>query len=170
MINLKVIDLFCGCGGISAGFKNQGFQVVLGADINPFALKTFRRNFPKAMAVETDLSSVDPKELLHALELKPGELDCLVGGPPCQGFSKNVPARHRYQGDPRNKLLLTYIEFVRVFKPKFVLIENVAEMMKAFEESYSEEIIESLEGFGYKVKSERLLAANYGVPQLRRRA
>jgi DNA (cytosine-5)-methyltransferase 1 len=167
---LKVIDLFCGCGGISAGFKNEGFDVLLGADINPHALGTFRRNFPKAKTVEADLSEVDPKELLSNLELKPGQLDALVGGPPCQGFSKNVPARNRYHGDPRNQLLLTYIEFVKVFKPKFVVIENVAEMMNGFEGAYTEEIIGSLEEFGYKVESERLLAADYGVPQLRRRA
>ena len=166
---MKVMDLFCGCGGISAGFKGEGFEVLLGADINPHALKTFKRNFPQAKAIETDLSEVDPKDLLRSLQLKSGELDTLVGGPPCQGFSKNVPARNRYHGDPRNRLLLTYIEFVRVFKPTFVLIENVAEMMNGFEGAYTEEIISSLEKFGYNVESERLLAADYGVPQLRRR-
>jgi DNA (cytosine-5)-methyltransferase 1 len=168
--DLKIIDLFCGCGGISTGFKNEGFQVLLGADINPHALKTFQRNFPKAKAVETDLSGINPQELLRTMGLKSGELDALVGGPPCQGFSKNVPARNRYHSDPRNKLLLTYIDFVRVFKPKFVVIENVAEMMNGFKGAYTEEIVGSLEKAGYEVEFERLLAADYGVPQLRRRA
>lgn len=167
---MKVIDLFCGCGGISTGFKNEGFQVLLGADINPYALRTYRRNFPDARTIESDLSTVDPRALLRELALKSGELDCLVGGPPCQGFSKNVRAKDRYHSDPRNQLLLTYIEFVKALKPKFVLIENVAEMMNAFQSSYTEQIVESLEKFGYRVESERLLAADYGVPQLRRRA
>jgi DNA (cytosine-5)-methyltransferase 1 len=167
---LKTIDLFCGCGGISAGFKNQGFQILMGADINSHALRTFKRNFPNATIIESDLSGVDPKSLLCELELKPGELDCLVGGPPCQGFSKNVPAKNRYHADPRNRLLLTFIEFVRVMKPKFVLIENVAEMVNGFKGAYTDLIVGSLEKFGYKVESERLLAADYGVPQLRRRA
>lgn len=168
--NLKVIDLFCGCGGISTGFKEEGFQVLMGADINTHALKTFRRNFKDAKAAESDLSAVDPQKLLSDLGLKSGELDCLVGGPPCQGFSKNVRAKDRYKSDPRNKLLLTYLEFVRALRPKFVLIENVAEMMNAFEASYTDQIADSLEAYGYKVKSQRLLAADYGVPQLRRRA
>jgi DNA (cytosine-5)-methyltransferase 1 len=167
---LKVIDLFCGCGGLSTGFKSEGFHVLLGADINPHALKTYSRNFPGAKTIESDLSTVDPKALLRGLALKSGELDCLVGGPPCQGFSKNVRAKDRYHSDPRNLLLLTYIEFVKAFKPKFVLIENVAEMMNAFKSSYTDQIVESLEKAGYGVESERLLAADYGVPQLRRRA
>lgn len=167
---LKVVDLFCGCGGLSWGFKEEGFQVLLGADTNKIALKTFAKNFPEAIALEADLSSYPPQLLLNQLNLKVGELDCLVGGPPCQGFSKNVPARHRYLEDPRNGLLFTFLDFVKALRPKTVLIENVAEMMNAYEESYTGKILKALSALGYKAKNERLLAADYGVPQLRRRA
>lgn len=170
MKRLTAVDLFCGCGGISAGFNDAGFRILLGADINPHALRTFHRNFPDALAVEADLAELDPRTLLAKLGLRSGQLDCLAGGPPCQGFSKNVPARHRYHADPRNRLLLRYVDFVRIFRPKFVLIENVAEMMNGFEGTYTSAILDELQKLGYEVKSERLLAADYGVPQLRRRA
>lgn len=166
---LKVIDLFCGCGGISTGFENEGFQVLLGADLNGRALRTFAHNFPDAQALQVDLNSVNPKFLLPELNLKSGALDCLVGGPPCQGFSKNVPARNRRMGDPRNRLMLTFLEFVKALQPKFVLIENVAEMLNSYEEAYKSAILEALEGLGYRATVRRLLAADYGVPQLRRR-
>ncbi len=167
---LNVVDLFCGCGGIAWGFGSEGFRVLLGADINAVALKTFARNFPRSVALEADLSALSPRRLLDELGLKAGELDCLVGGPPCQGFSKNVPARHRYLEDPKNRLILTFLEYAKVLKPKVVLIENVAEMMNAYEETYTSEIHDALNGLGYTSKAARLLATDYGVPQLRRRA
>ncbi|MFH7028648.1 MAG: DNA cytosine methyltransferase [Heteroscytonema crispum UTEX LB 1556] len=165
----KVVDLFCGCGGLSWGFKSEGFQVVRGIDKNAIALKTFARNFPEASVLETDLSTYSPQDLLNSLQMKSGELDCLIGGPPCQGFSKNVPARERYQSDERNQLIITFLNFVKVLKPKMVLIENVAEMKNAFEKTYTNQIQDTLKTLGYNVKIEKLLAADYGVPQLRRR-
>ncbi len=166
----NVIDLFCGCGGLAWGFKEAGFRVILGADTNPVALRTFSRNFPEARALKVDLAAYRPERVLDDLKLKPGELDCLIGGPPCQGFSKNVPARHRFFEDPRNQLLFAFLGFVKVLKPKIVLIENVAEMMNAYKEGYTEEMLTVLDALGYIAKKERLLAAEYGVPQLRRRA
>lgn len=165
----KVVDLFCGCGGFSWGFKNEGFQVLLGIDFNPIALKTFTRNFPEARIREADITTYSPNDLLDELHLKPGELDCLIGGPPCQGFSKNVPAKERYAEDPRNQLLFRFLDFVTVLKPKIVLIENVAEMQKSYQNTYTLTILQTLNLLGYNVKSEKLLAADYGVPQLRRR-
>jgi DNA (cytosine-5)-methyltransferase 1 len=165
----KVVDLFCGCGGLSWGFKSEGFQVVRGIDKNAIALKTFARNFPEATVLETDLSTYSPQDLLNSLQMKSGELDCLVGGPPCQGFSKNVPAKERYELDERNQLIITFLDFVKVLQPKMILIENVAEMKNAFEKTYTNQIQDTLKLLGYHVKIEKLLAADYGVPQLRRR-
>ncbi len=166
----KVIDLFCGCGGISWGFKQEGFEIILGADINKPALKTYKRNFPDAVALDADLSTVSPIELMEMANIRPGELDVLVGGPPCQGFSKNVPAALRSHDDVRNKLILRYLEYVRILKPRVVLMENVAEMASAYEDSYTNQIYSALADLGYEVQHKRLLAAEYGVPQLRRRA
>ncbi len=166
----KVVDLFCGCGGMSWGFKSEGFQVIMGVDKNSIALKTFARNFPEAIALEADLSTYDPTDLLDLLQIKPGELDCLIGGPPCQGFSKNVPAKERYQSDERNQLILTFLDFVKLLKPKIVLIENVAEIKNAYSKAYTIAVQAKLTDLGYNLQLKSLLAADYGVPQLRRRA
>src|SRR5437660_1378673 len=92
----RVIDLFSGCGGISWGLERSGFQVIAGVDNWGIALQTFRRNHPGAEAIEADLATAPPQDLMKRLGLRKGELEVLVGGPPCQGFSKNVPRRDRW--------------------------------------------------------------------------
>lgn len=165
-----LIDLFCGCGGLSWGFEEEGFTLLLGADLRETALRTYVRNFPQATPLEKDLTDYSPHLLMARLGLNEGDLDCLVGGPPCQGFSKNVPARHRYLDDPKNRLVLRFIDFVRALRPKVVLLENVAEMVNAYDQAYTSEVKEAFHGMGYEIQSVRLLAADFGVPQLRRRA
>jgi DNA (cytosine-5)-methyltransferase 1 len=164
-VSLKVVDLFSGCGGISCGFRMEGFEIVAGVDLNRTALGTYQANFPGALTLERDLSILDPRDLLESLRLKPGDLDCLVGGPPCQGFSKNVPASSRYLEDPRNRLVSRFLDFVRVLKPKVVLIENVAEMKNAYDESYTKEIEEALNlEMGYETMSMRFDAVRFSLP------
>lgn len=164
------IDMFCGCGGISAGLRDAGVRVIAGADIEPKYICTFRHNFPEAQAITEDLSLLEPTRLMKRLGIKPGELDILSGGPPCQGFSKNVPRKNRFLDLPNNLLVLTFIRYVEAFQPKLVLMENVAEMKNGFGQSYTEEIVTRLEDDGYRVSYEVLNAADYGVPQRRRRA
>lgn len=165
-----IVDLFAGCGGLTAGFHRAGFRTVGAADILPVALETYHRNFPDAVVAKADLAAVKPADLRYEFGIEPGELDVLVGGPPCQGFSKNVPARHRWLNDPQNRLVTRFLEFTADFRPKFVLMENVAEMKNAYQQAYSSEVEGTLQGLGYSVVSGRLLAADFGVPQLRRRA
>ncbi len=165
-----IIDLFCGCGGLSVGFAQAGFRILLGVDLDPVPLRTFARNFPGAKAIQADISHLDPHTILRDLRMRPGDLDCLVGGPPCQGFSKNIPAKQRYLGDPKNALILRFLDFVEVLRPKVVLIENVAEMVNAYDEAYASAIMAVLGRVGYKAGSSRLLASDYGAPQHRRRA
>jgi DNA (cytosine-5)-methyltransferase 1 len=169
-VALKVIDLFCGCGGLSCGFTQEGFEVLAGVDINKQALTTFSHNFPQALAIPGDLSKLEPEWLRRNLNLEKGELDCLIGGPPCQGFSKNVPATLRSLDDPRNKLMEVYLSFVKEFNPKAILIENVAEVVKAYENTVSEDILVELGKLGYQAEVKALNIAEYGIPQLRRRA
>jgi DNA (cytosine-5)-methyltransferase 1 len=169
MFMMKVVDLFCGCGGMSWGFKEEGFNIVMGVDKNPISLKTFKLNFPEANFLKTDLSNYSPNYLLEALQIQAGELDCLIGGPPCQGFSKNVPAKERYELDERNQLIITFLNFVRVIQPKIVVIENVAEMKNAFSEAYTIQIQNTLSALGYTLNIVTLFATDYGVPQLRKR-
>jgi DNA (cytosine-5)-methyltransferase 1 len=165
-----VIDLFCGCGGLSSGFSQAGFKILGGLDKNDQALVTFQRNFPRARAIAADLSQLEPDTVARRFGLRRGELDCLIGGPPCQGFSKNVPAADRFLDDPRNRLMRVFLDFVESLKPRFVLIENVAEVLRAYEGAVSREITGRLNDLGYEVESAVLNSANFGVPQLRRRA
>lgn len=168
--NPKAVDLFCGCGGISVGLRGAGFEVIAGIDIEKKYIITFKHNFPNAKALNIDITKITPEEFADIVDVGIGKLDILVGGPPCQGFSKNVPRRHRYLDDPKNLLVKSFLDYCEVLQPKMVLMENVAEMKNGFEKAYSEEIINRLKDEGYTVTTAVLNAADYGVPQRRRRA
>lgn len=167
---LKAIDLFSGCGGISCGLSLAGFEIAAGADIDGKYIQTFKFNFPSATALTADLSKQDAAAVLADLGLRRGELDLLTGGPPCQGFSKNVPRRNRFLEQEQNTHVLTYLRYVEAWLPHFVLMENVAEMKAGFEQAYSDEVIERLCSLGYEVNHAVLNSADYGIPQRRRRA
>ena len=167
---LKAIDLFCGCGGIAAGLRSAGFNVAAGVDIERKHIATFRRNFPNAVGLNADLVNFTPTELMSTLGIEPGELDMLAGGPPCQGFSKNVPRKLRFADDPNNLLVKRFLDYCEHMKPKSILMENVAEFRNGFSNRFSDEINERLNKAGYAVTSAVLNAAEYGVPQKRRRA
>jgi len=168
--SLSAIDLFCGCGGISCGLRMAGFDVVAGVDVEKKYMATFSHNFPKAKSIEMDLSKVHPNDFMELLGIRPGEITLIAGGPPCQGFSKNVPRKLRYLEDPKNLLIKTFLDYCEVLKPLLVLVENVAEMKNGFDEAYSDEILYRLTEEGYKVTHAVLNAIDYGVPQRRRRA
>jgi DNA (cytosine-5)-methyltransferase 1 len=106
---------------------------------------------------------------MDELELLPGELDIIVGGPPCQGFSKNVPASWRFLKDPKNQLYHAYLKFVECFMPKVAIIENVAEIYNAYGGIVKDEIICRLHELGYIVSSSVINMSEYGIPQRRRR-
>jgi DNA (cytosine-5)-methyltransferase 1 len=168
---LTAIDLFCGCGGISAGLRLAGFRIVAGADLEPNYLCSFTHNFPEAKSIRLDLSSITPGEFMRLAGVRPGEVDMIAGGPPCQGFSKNVPRKHRYLEDARNQLVKSFLDYCEAIQPRFVLMENVAEMKNGFQQAYSDEILIRLQKAGYTVAEPGVLnAADYGVPQRRRRA
>jgi DNA (cytosine-5)-methyltransferase 1 len=170
MMDFSFIDLFCGCGGMSWGAKEAGFNLLAGFDSDPHAIRTYRRNFGEQTGHLEDLSTLTPTQLASKLELEAGDLDMLIGGPPCQGFSKNVPRSQRALDDPRNQLVNRFLEFVTYLRPKIVVIENVAEMKNGFSGAYTNEIRNQLECAGYAVNVEVLYAPDYGVPQGRRRA
>lgn len=167
---LRAVDLFCGCGGISVGLQKAGFQVIAGIDIEKKYLASFEHNFRHAKALNTDITSVSPEEFMHTIGISPRELDLLTGGPPCQGFSKNVPRKNRYLDDPKNLLVKSFLDYCEALQPKMVLMENVAEIKNGFEEAYSQEIITRLKEEGYTITAVVLNSADYGVPQRRRRA
>lgn len=165
----KVIDIFSGCGGMSWGLHKAGFDIICGLDNWEPALNTFKYNHPDAHTYLGDIRDYDPSKIRKDLKLKKGELDCIVGGPPCQGFSKNVPSSYRFLEDPRNQLYKDFIRFVEEFLPKVVVIENVAEIFNAFGGEVRTQIISKLKDLGYQVEVKVLFAPDYGVPQRRSR-
>lgn len=187
-----VAEFFCGCGGFSHGFWQSGrFRPVLGNDIKRFALQTFRANHShdgEPAVLEQDVRSVPDARILEALEQQGvGELDCLIGGPPCQGFSqmRRTAGRQgskivRFGGynkldqDPRNDLVLRFLEVAAALNPKVIVIENVPQFLSHFHEGrrggVAEEVREVLAEMGYESRCGVLNAADYGVPQLRQRA
>lgn len=167
---LTAIDLFCGCGGISVGLEKAGFDVLAGIDIEKKYIASFHHNFPNAKALTTDITTMHPDDFMKEVGIKAGELDLLVGGPPCQGFSKNVPRRNRFLEDPKNLLVKSFLDYCEALRPKMVLMENVAEMKNGFEEAYSQEIVARLQEEGYTITAAVLNSADYGVPQRRKRA
>lgn len=165
-----IIDLFAGAGGLTTGFHLAGFQSLCAIEIESKSIATYRYNYPSTDILNQDIRQVDPSELKSYLKLKKEQLTVLAGGPPCQGFSKNVPANCRSLNDPRNQLHQAFLNFVHVFRPLFVVIENVPEILNAYSGAIRHEITERLEREGYHVISASLNAANFGVPQTRSRA
>lgn len=159
------IDLFCGAGGITEGFRRAGFSCFYGNDINHWAVETFRANHPNTTADNRPIELVDPAALRRSLGLRQGQLDVLVGGPPCQGFSINAP--DRFLEDPRNSLFRHYVRFLDEFQPKTLLIENVPGMLSLGGGVIFEQILQALREHGYQVHARVLFAAHYGVPQER---
>ncbi|MEH2386938.1 MAG: DNA cytosine methyltransferase [Nostoc sp.] len=166
----KIIDLFAGAGGLTKGFHLAGFESLCAIDVNAKALATYKHNYPKTKIIHQDIRKVNPDDLRLALALRREAPILLIGGPPCQGFSRNIPAGYRYLNDSRNLLYRTFLEFVEEFRPLYVVMENVPEILKAYNGVIREEITEKLESLGYKVVSSSLNAAHYGIPQTRTRA
>ena len=160
-----VIDLFSGAGGLSKGFLDAGFEVLLGIDNDEMALKTFKLNHNGAIPLNIDLSDSKSIKLINE-SLKNRKVDVIIAGPPCQGFSLTGP---RNFDDERNKLYLAVIKTVKEFKPKAFIIENVPGMATLYKGEIQEEILKRFQRLGYNIKSKILCAADYGVPQMRNR-
>ncbi len=162
---LNVLDLFCGCGGLSKGFEQAGYNIVLGVDNNVSALKTYVYNHKGSKSLNADLSNPDTFDIIDDLTVD-HKIDIIIGGPPCQGFSLTGP---RQFDDPRNKLYLAMIETVRRYRPKAFLIENVPGMATLYNGEVKNEIIRRFTEMGYNVNSQIVCSADYGVPQIRKR-
>jgi DNA (cytosine-5)-methyltransferase 1 len=161
----STIDLFCGAGGITEGFRQAGFRCVYGNDCMPEAVQTFAHNHPEAWADCSPIEDKDPKAVRKKIGCQKGALDVLVGGPPCQGFSINAP--ERFLNDPRNKLFKEYIRFLEEFEPKTFLFENVPGLLSLGDGKVIRQILREFTQLGYQVTQKILFAAHYGVPQER---
>lgn len=166
----KVMDLFCGTGGFSKGFENSGsFEVVHGIDVLPIATETFSANHPSAFVVSGDIRLARRGEVAEKIGLKRGDIDVIIGGPPCQGFSSIRPFRSSTEDDPRNTLFEEFASYVNFFRPRVLIMENVVGLATYEGGTTIERIVEVFEGLGYECEWRLLNASNFGVPQKRER-
>ncbi len=164
---LTAVDLFCGCGGLTLGLKRAGFQILGAIDNDPPSIEVYTENHPEVHVWEKDIRNLTGTSLKRTLRLRKGELDLLAGCPPCQGFStlRTLNGSRKIQ-DPRNDLLAEFQRFVEELRPRAVMMENVPGL--ADDERFSS-FIREMRKMGYLGEHRVLNAADYGVPQRRRR-
>lgn len=161
----RFVDLFCGAGGLSLGIEESGGKCELALDFDKNCINTFSNNFPEINSDQIILGDV--RELnLGDLFSTLNKIDLVVGGPPCQGFST---AGKCLLDDPRNELVKYYIKSVELINPKFFLMENVKGLIYFKNGQILKEIISEFNNIGYTCQYKVLMAADYGVPQLRER-
>lgn len=164
---LTCVDIFSGGGGLAEGFRQAGFEIVSGSDIDPYASKTFRANFPEATYFEGNIAELRGRRILNAAGLCRGEIDCLIGGPPCQAFSYNSHLR-THRGAIAG-LFREYLRLVRELNPKYLVMENVPGILSIGNGGVVGEIASYLGELGYETDGRILYAEDFGVPQQRRR-
>jgi DNA (cytosine-5)-methyltransferase 1 len=165
-LNLRAIDLFCGAGGLTEGFTAAGFEIVFALDRDRDSCETYRVNHPETKLEHRSITDLEPKDLARWL----GPIDVILGGPSCQGFSTH--GRRTVWADPddeRNKLWRHMFGIVAAVRPKAFLLENVPGLAYYKDGTVRGEIVTEFAKLGYNVNAKILLAADYGVPQLRRR-
>lgn len=164
---MKVIDLFAGCGGLSLGFEMAGFEIPLAIEKDEWASETYKKNHPSTHVITEDITQIINLEpLLDKVNLP---IDGIIGGPPCQGFSLSG---NRDKNDPRNSLFMEFVRFVKFYKPKFFVMENVSGILSMKTKNnlnVKDLILKEYNNAGYNVKICKLNAAEYGVPQSRLR-
>ncbi len=185
----RVLDLFAGCGGISLGFHKAGFKIVGAIEFDDHAAKTHALNFHKGIADEAlysehakarDITTENPENLIKDLQLQggvSGSIDIIVGGPPCQAFTRVGRAKLRqiaehpeaFLQDSRSNLYLRYIHYVAKLKPIALLMENVPDVLNFGGHNIAEEVCETLSDLGYTCNYTMLNAVHYGVPEMRER-
>lgn len=164
---LKVIDLFCGVGGLSYGFThNDAFEIVAANDVLPNMAKAYSLNHPSVKVYAEDIKDFNAQKVKKDLGIKAGEVDIIVGGPPCQAYST---VGKRLIDDPRGKLFQEYYRVLNEFNPRLFLFENVKGLLSMQGGELLEIIVSLFESLGYKVQFKVLNAADFGAPQLRER-
>ena len=161
-----VADFFSGAGGLSEGFEQAGFKVVYALDMSNDAVATYNANH-RSKAYVADIRSITASDVLKISRLK--DIDVVIGGPPCQGFSLAGNIGRLGKKDDRNRLFLEFVRMVSELNPKFFVMENVASLSRHRRGRTVQEIKRAFEGIGYKTDCNILNAANYGVPQYRSR-
>ena len=156
---LKVLSLFAGAGGMDLGFKNAGYDIVWANDIDADSVKTYKRNIGDHI-YHGDIEKIRNNKI-------PSDIDIVIGGFPCQGFS--IANKSRHIDDSRNKLYKQMLRIIKDKKPKYFVAENVAGILNLGKGAVIQKIIKDFKSLGYKVDYKLLNAADYGVPQSRKR-
>lgn len=164
-----LIDLFSGCGGMSSGFNRADFQTLSAVEIDAEISNTFKKNHPTAKIFNQDIKEIISTDLLVGQK----SVDVIVGGPPCQGFSmagKRIRNKGEFLDDQRNQLFKEFYRVVRELRPKIFIMENVPGILSMNDGAIKDTICDLFQVEGYSTSIKVLLAADYGVPQLRKRA
>lgn len=177
MSGLTALSLFAGAGGLDIGVEGAGFDVLFAVEYDERAVETLNLNreryFTKLAPVEPlDITKLQPQDVMRQLGLKQGELDLLVGGPPCVAFSKSgFHLDYKREGrDPKASLLTDYFRFLDALRPRAFLMENVFGLAyKNQSAQFFDELKRNISALGYSLSYEILNAADYGVPQNRQR-
>jgi len=158
----KIIDLFCGPGGLSLGFENAGFNIALANDFDDSSIKTFRKNHPNISSENIFLGDIGEFIRNKKQTLSSGGFSGVIGGPPCQGFS--MANRQRLISDPRNSLYKKFVEVIKLSRPSFLVMENVKGML-----SHASQVVDDFRKVGYVADYRLLNAKDFGIPQNRER-
>jgi len=166
MKRLTCVDLFSGCGGFGLGAEQAGYDVVAAVDLEPNLQSAYRLNFPRTRALLADISQMDKTAWGFALERGQPRIDLLIGGPPCQGFSR---IGLRQKDDPRNTLISHYFRHVRLLRPRTFVMENVEGLMDRCNSDFLNDAISELPSYYGIVGPFVINAADYGAPTIRKR-
>ena len=161
------IDLFSGAGGLAVGFRQAGWSVLAANDEDVAASRTFRRNFRETSFFCGSISDLTAEALLVECGIERGDLDCLIGGPPCQSYSYNNHQRNAK--DDRARLFEDYLRLVKGLSPKTLLMENVPGILTIDSGNVIAEITNGLNDIGYDCSIEKIVAEEFGTPQSRLR-
>lgn len=167
--SLTLIDLFAGCGGISEGFLGAGYKVISAVEFDRSIGETLKKNHPETKVYIDDIINVQTRDLIS----NDDDIDIIAGGPPCQGFSmagKRIRNSGAFLNDPRNNLFKEFFRVVSDLRPKIFLMENVPGILNFQNGQVKKNILDLFNGIGYETSYKILLASEYGVPQLRKRA
>jgi DNA (cytosine-5)-methyltransferase 1 len=163
-LNLKVLDLFAGVGGFSSGFEQAGFTIAAAVELDTSIADSLQKNHKNTKVYNRNISNIEPSIIKKDI----GNIDVIIGGPPCQGFS--LRGKRKGLDDNRNFLFKKFIEYVEFFKPQYFVMENVPAILTDQNGYFKDQIIKSFNDLGYKTDVQVLNSINFGVPQNRKRA
>lgn len=169
-IKYEAIDIFSGCGGVSCGLSMAGFKVKSAVEIEKNAVDTYLNYAPlsKVKVLNEDVCNLSGEQILKAAKIKKDDIYLFAGCPPCQNFSRQNPLNKKKNDEERKKLLFEFLRLIEEILPPFILMENVPGIKTDFNNAILSEFLQRLKK-NYYVREDILNAANYGVPQIRKR-